>query len=633
MSGLTVSTDLRNSSVKGSNPLHQFESYNCLFTLSCLTRQQQNSGKFDKSTIRNIVASSKGDWQNAGRRVTTEFGAFDYFIDDVSIITFCTLSRPTGNSFATKITFKVTEPYSMGLFLLTLQRGAILSGYKNHREAPFLLTIEYAGYINGKPVTTDQTQQLTRQIPFKFLSIRFTVNGSGSVYECEAVPYNEIAFRDSYSNVLKDVKLTGSTVDQILVSGENSLQKMLDRQFEKISEDNNINPIDRIKIEFPKDFTDPNSSSNQISTSSIFTGLNDAGTVEFPNSDSIFDELRQIYKTNTITISPDKNWNFRQNLKIQQIIEEVVIRSEYITKQLLNDNVILDNNGMVNWYRIEARVIDRDESPQLGRHVRDIIIRVVPYKVHMSTFTPPNIQPPGYQSLKNEVSREYNYIYTGKNTDIVNFEIKFDYAFFVSLPSDLGNRTGQQNRSQSGLAGGESPTRQTVTTTEFESQALEPELGTYPASSPDIQERTSGSSASDTYKTAQARTLEAMLVNTSDLIQIELEIIGDPYYLPQSGMGNQIVQPQGFNLLQDGSMNYQSGEVDILINFRTPIDIDLTTGLYKFAPTVDLYSGLYRVLQVEHRFNSNKFTQILRAIRRRNQLEGSQERNTFFKGN
>lgn len=630
MAGLT--TDLRNVNAKSTNPLHQFQSFNSLFTLSCITKSQQNNGRFNKSSIDNIVASSKGDWQDSGKRVTTEFGAFDYWIDDVVITTLATLNQASGNSFATKITFKVTEPYSMGLFLLTMQRGAVLSGYQNHREAPYLLTIEYAGYINDKPVTTEQTSELTRYIPLKFVDVRFTVTGSGSVYECEAVPYNEIAFQDMYANVLKDVKLTGSNVEQLLVSGENSLQKMLDRLYDKAAEEHDIRPMDRIKIEFPTDFSQPSGTSNIISASPIFTGLNDAGTVEFPNNDSVFDPLRQIYRSDAITISPDKNWNFTQDLKIQQIIEEVVIRSEYIAKQVLNQDVIVDNNGMVNWYRIETRVNDKGHSPRLGRHVREVIFRVVPYKVHMSTFSPPNVQPPGYDQLKNEVSRIYDYIYTGKNTDILNFEIKFDYAWFVSLPSDIGNRTGQENRSQAGLAGGENRQRSVPTESGTESQAIEPEISIYMESGKATQVRTLGSSGSDNYKTAQARTLEAMLINTADLIQIELEIMGDPYYLVGSGMGNQIIEKQSFNLLQDGSMNYQEGEVDIIVNFRTPIDIDLNTGLYKFAPTVDLYSGLYRILEVEHRFNGNKYTQILKAIRRRHQLEGSRQRKSFFQG-
>ena len=77
-------------------------------------------------------------------------------------------------------------------------------------------------------------------------------------------------------------------------------------------------------------------------------------------------------------------------------------------------------------------------------------------------------------------------------------------------------------------------------------------------------------------------------------------------------------------------MNYQNGEVDIIVNFKTPIDLDPATGKYKFVKTIDQWSGLYKILEVESRFNHNKFTQIIKAVRRRAQLEGTQERATIF---
>jgi hypothetical protein len=87
----------------------------------------------------------------------------------------------------------------------------------------------------------------------------------------------------------------------------------------------------------------------------------------------------------------------------------------------------------------------------------------------------------------------------------------------------------------------------------------------------------------------------------------------------------------GFNEMDDGAMNYQSGETDFVVVIRTPIDIDPKTGLYKFAKTVDELSGLFMITEVESKFNHNRFTQIVRGIRRRVQLgSGSGSKNTFF---
>jgi hypothetical protein len=98
----------------------------------------------------------------------------------------------------------------------------------------------------------------------------------------------------------------------------------------------------------------------------------------------------------------------------------------------------------------------------------------------------------------------------------------------------------------------------------------------------------------------------------------EIEVIGDPYYIADSGMGNFSDIPSSFNETQSGAMNYQSGEVDIIVNFRTPTDYNSLTGQMDFMSGVENagFSGLYNVQEVTNMFKGGKFTQTLKAIRR-----------------
>jgi hypothetical protein len=92
-----------------ANPLNKYSSYNCLFTLSCLNKDIQNNGEFKKSMIRNVIASSAGNW-GVNNRVQTQFGQYDYFIDDLIIVSQPSLSSKKGESFGTKINLKLKEP-------------------------------------------------------------------------------------------------------------------------------------------------------------------------------------------------------------------------------------------------------------------------------------------------------------------------------------------------------------------------------------------------------------------------------------------------------------------------------------------------------------------------------------------
>jgi len=71
------------------------------------------------------------------------------------------------------------------------------------------------------------------------------------------------------------------------------------------------------------------------------------------------------------------------------------------------------------------------------------------------------------------------------------------------------------------------------------------------------------------------------------------------------------------NILSDGSINYQNGEVDIAVIFKTPLDINSATGLYTMTgKAVGEFSGLYKLKTVTHRFKDGQFTQTISGSRR-----------------
>jgi hypothetical protein len=605
----------------GTNPLNKFVSYNCLFTLSCLSKSDQNAGKFDKSNIKNIIARTQGDWGKNNNRVKSGFGQFDYFIDDLIIVSQPALSSRTGEAFATKITFKVTEPYSMGLFLDTMLQGAQQGGYGNFREASYLLMIEFAGYTDDN-VPHPPDPSLTRYIPIRFLDIKLKVTSGGSVYDCEVIPYNEIAFRDPIAVTKSTVSLTGDTVGSLLAYLESSLN-----QYDKVEiTDKILSETDQYEIHFPKDFSDPGDSGNDIAKGVVFKGVDEAGNMRFPNQDDVYSPAKQIFNNKNIGTVVGKTYQFKQGTKVQDIISEVVIKSDYMTKQLTNYNVNVNKKGMIKWFRVEIHIEDLDENPKTNRQNRKFIYRVLPYEVHISKLLPPKAIPQGYDELKATVNRIYNYVYTGKNTEIINVDIDFNMAFFSKVSADAGTNTGTDNRNQ--VVGGGSdatpPSAIDAAKKSVNSNQHEPAVEISPIVI------NSGNSGGDTVANAQVRNYRAMLTNPGDMIELKMTILGDPYFLPSSGMGNQIKKPKGDNIMEDGSMNYQSGEVDIVLNFRTPIDLNPATGLYNFATQVDQFSGLFQIFEVESKFNQNKFTQVITAQRRRTQLRGSGESSTIF---
>ena len=118
---------------------------------------------------------------------------------------------------------------------------------------------------------------------------------------------------------------------------------------------------------------------------------------------------------------------------------------------------------------------------------------------------------------------------------------------------------------------------------------------------------------------------DAIVNSAVDMITMDLTVLGDPYYLADSGIGNYSSPAAARGYTSDGSMDYQRSEVEVLVNFRTPIDYDDETGGVIFpgssSKPIGEFSGLYKVLKAHNAFSGGKFTQVLSLLRRRKQDE------------
>lgn len=127
------------------NQLHDYASYDYILGLGVLTDDDIANPDTtymtgDTTILKMICKSASCDPEN---RVKTDYGKFDFFIDNLNIDSVIGLER--GNvTNATNISFTVTEPYSMGIFTMACQQAAWEAGHKNWREAPFLLTMNFA---------------------------------------------------------------------------------------------------------------------------------------------------------------------------------------------------------------------------------------------------------------------------------------------------------------------------------------------------------------------------------------------------------------------------------------------------------------------------------------------------------
>ena len=654
------------------NPLFDYASYDYILGIGCLSDAEANSPNatyMSGSRIDLICKSANADFNN---RVQTAYGQFDFFIDNLVLEQSIGFEHDS-NTNVTDIDFTITEPYSMGMFFIALETLARNKGHKNWRDATWTLTIEFRGNIEtGKMGNIPNT---FRCIPFIITDIDMTVDEKGAVYQISAMPTSQVALANEYKNFKTEVSISGKSVQEILQTGPKSLQVYLNTVAAEEAKRRGPGFVpDEYVIVFPKNWS--SSAANKINDSSAGattdlmltdTGLksilgvtrvdpvkqgtrgnlqqdgadcNELGraivdvdekrtpTPPMKNHNEVFDKNYDNIvkgKVNTIKDPKTSNFKFPQDSDIPNAINQVLLKSDYVRKSL-DANAITDE-GMRHWWRLDLQVYKLTTDANLvhtGEKPKIIVIRIIPYTAHASRVTAPNVKVKGFDKLKKQAVKEYIYIYTGKNVDIKDFKIYFDNGFVTSMLADSFSKNSDiVTGTQSGEAVVNNPLNPVG-----KGNPPEQANGVIPTITKFFKTITNtdrkGGSGPDSAVTRAARLFHDAITKTQgDMIELDMTIIGDPYYIAHSGMGNYTGSSTGdsSNLLDDGSINYQNGEVDIVVNFRTPIDINQGTGLYTFtgqsmsAPVIS-WSGIYRLTEVTSTFKGGEFIQKLGGYRR-----------------
>lgn len=666
------------------NVLDQFASYAPLWTLACLTPDQYNNPQLyrgNPSALQQIIFSSAGRFDS--QRTQTVVGAPEYFVNNFEMKMTTAASEKTGLTNMINMSFDVYEPYSMTYFLQSIQTAAIECGYPNYNGTPFLLMLEFAGHRdNGQMFAS--TEELKKYFVIQIKKVTFSTNEGGTTYKVEAVPYNHTGFTNVAQQITKDIKIRGENVKEMLTAGDMSLCNVLNNAEIEMQKSGKQLTADKYLVVFPENWADAvglpgeadipeelfgdavvdpeepissplvgrrgqnttNFGIGEIGRSSLGFGATSAGNFSFGFEGDTVDEASGLVVRGSLKIDPkQREFQFTKGATVQNIVQQIILSSEY-AKHALDPSKMDKETGRIKWFRIDVQIEIGPFDTQRGLRQRTYIFRVMPFYVHSSVFRAPGTNPPGYKKLNELCAKEYHYIYTGKNNNVIKFDIQINQLFNSGMnPTPLENTETAANPSGGQI--GEDPDQRDLT-----SRAGDPLNQTTPDSAPMMKDSeitkktTKGGYGAETVPQKVAQMLLNKILkqgSTGDLTKVNLEIIGDPYWITDSGMGNYVGsfygeeggRNQGPYVMVDGNggLNYQGSDIYIRIIFATPVEPNLGTsgqgGLYSFPKgKINPYSGLYKVIHCNSSFRDGKFTQVLECSRMPNQpqdFEGGYE--------
>lgn len=638
----TSSTSETEQSEKSSvrpNALSNFSSHNYIIQLQATDDSGLNelldTKKYNPSNWYTIINSSGGF--KDPKLEDQDFFSSEYYIDNIEFETIPGINQRTRSTIECSLKFSITEPYGLNFLKELWSFNTDVIGAENYFDTCYLLTIAWKGFEDsGKLVQLDQT----KYIPFRITNIDLQVQPSGSVYNVEAIPYNYLGNTQLYGFIPNGVTATGDTLKELTDSLAENINKSVKKSAEENYNQNedtvepmviynfkfeplNIPGVGIIDIgELPLSSPDEINSINKP----LPAGLSAETHKELASQMASFSTLGT-------AIPKGQSVPFTGKEQIAEALAQMIINSKYITDQIREFKKTYEEilkkdptpagriklikeelNKPVRWFKIVPEVESVGNWNRFtNTRQKTITYKIVPYIIkdtrNANNYIGPQSLTPN--DLSSAIVKEYFYFFTGKNSEILNCDIKFNTMYF---------NFAQSNLSKINMASGTKPVRTAPSgsaTTIEKAKIADPLTSSSIATVPISPTRLGSSIGKFTPERSKAAEFSSILFSPIDLVNVDLEILGDPDLIMQDTIIYSITdmiteeKTDGYN----GSIVMNSEERFFRLKFVSPSDIDLQTGLIKNKNESTVFDGIYRLMLVRSHFKQGKFTQNLQLVK------------------
>lgn len=654
MMGKTVNDKSSKKDSVEPNVLGKYASYNYIWTLSALSREELQDPKNVGKRIHDVIAKSSGIGLDGAFRnfnedinslykgnadvattITKEQGekiksqaknadkilrrGHDIFFEKVTMTAVHRPNEQRKMMNFTKLDIEMHEPYGVTLFE-KLRAAAFNNNFRDHIDAPYLLTLEFRGYDNlGNPIGNVIT---TRYLPIKITNAEMEIDAGGTRYSLIAVPWTEFAMTDRFLFTRGQSSVVGDAAAKVGIGTKTNftLSGALALLAEGINKQQEIERDRRLRVLEDKYVIEVETGINQSAAGSSNWNLAGAG-----GSFKI---------------------NVRPNVSIAKLITDLVQQADgyrnitEIVKKYWKDLERYSTasspgedkeppDPYVPWFKIKTTVVMGEQFDNITKqHQKTIIYRVIPYKVHVMNFTVPGLSASGLWGKS--VRKAYKYIYTGENTEILDLKINYKYGFYQARLYDGSRSDAVGKKAIKDLSLQELYDR--YGGTQWQPESLLP-LRSYPTT----QKSEDGATTDGASRTQVDEFYDYLTNPKGDMVNVQMTIMGDPAFVgqdfalpikttekPENTGALKVTEQSEFDGRQwdenKGCFNYDAAEAFVTLDFKFPTDINERKGVMDFQSLENVqFNGLYKVVQVESIFDRGKFTQVLDLVRYNNQ--------------
>lgn len=607
------------------NPLHEYVNWTYNLSLYAMSIGEYNSNVYANPTVDlggTLLVASGG--KQAGRN---KHFKEDFYFEKMTMMSSVAPSTRSRNSNTMAMSFTLIEPMGVSLFNRLIAVATDL-GVQKVSEMPYYVKIEWKGWnIDGTPANIP----IVKVVPVRLATIVMKVNARGAQYDIETTPYNHQVFDEAVGTLPIRVEGSGCKVGEMVLHDQRakppvptqgnmvlgvaptdehvrSITSAINNWYANQASEKHAKNVDSVVFEL----THPMHGGMLVPTEHMTPQGGYMPTPGTPAADqsSITTSTRPKAHLNS-------NLSFAQGTAIGEMLSAIIRESDWVGNQAGDEQQGggSGGTGQTKWFRIISRVEVGPWEPAFNRYVKKYVYRAVPYMVNNTknrAFPLINTMP--------SVAKDYQYIFTGKNDDVLDLELKFDCLWYSNLTTNQENRysvSGGQEctptldpRAHGGAAG----------QLDAYAAAISGGKGHFSHDTFPTAYTATSIKLNDGSKNEKAREMQEQLMNKSggDMCSIKLKIVGDPDWLKQDDI---LFWHAPGDKTPNGSITMDNNEVHISVTAKTASDYNGDglaipgTGDY----TMGAFSGIYRVIQVDSTFDGGKFTQVLDCTRIPNQ--------------
>ena len=393
-----------------SNVLDNYDAYTYHFKLFITSTEAAATGEILTPTAQTIIV---------------ENGVTDVSIDKVEFQGIAVPSLQAGTGTQTLMKFEILEPGGAGL-LDKIYYEAVALGIGNWFVMPCYLQLEFRGRdpINSEPVTGGDPGALAGLSwiwPIKITNMKATVTTGGTRYDVDAIFYDELAQSNAYFVLQHNTVLTG------LEKFGDAMTQLQD----KLNLDTYIQTIDNYSIpDTYQIIVDPDLENIELLDPSANKTTSRAGdyldfikkTATYNTGtgiDKIIDSLlgstkyyqQNLQSSSTSTSSPDTSNAAKPMRELWRIITE--------TKPTKFDHLRQDNAVAITVYIVKYDIgLLEANASQTGQTAETLEAA----RKRLFTYNDSGI-----------LRKKYNYIFTGLNDQVLNFDLNMNFSFAAVL--------------------------------------------------------------------------------------------------------------------------------------------------------------------------------------------------------